>query len=58
MATEDLRIRVYYLKEFAGQLSREILTCHRYGVNSLDISLNGGYMLTGGADHLLKIWDY
>ena len=31
---------------------------HRYGINSLDLSLNGGYMLTGGADHLLKVWDY
>lgn len=58
MVTDDLRLRFYSLKTFEGVFLRELATVHRYGINSLDLSLNGGYMLTGGADHLLKLWDY
>jgi WD40 repeat protein len=31
---------------------------HRGSINSIDLSLNGGFMLTGGEDNLIKIWDY
>jgi len=31
---------------------------HRGSVRSTDLSNNGGFMLTGGEDNLIKIWDY
>ena len=31
---------------------------HKGAVTCTDLSTNGGYMLTGGQDNLLKMWDY
>lgn len=56
--TEDLKIKFVQLDKFEGTFIREILTVHRGAINCSDLSLNGGYMLTGGEDNLLKIWDY
>ena len=31
---------------------------HKGAVTCTDLSKNGGFMLTGGQDNLLKLWDY
>ena len=58
VVTKDQRIRVYSLATFEGAYLRELHTVHKGGVTCTDLSQNGGYMLTGGQDNLLKIWDY
>ena len=37
---------------------REVANCHRGSITGLDVSKNSGYMLTGGEDNMVKIWDY
>ncbi len=37
---------------------RQIETVHRGAINSIDLSSNGGFLLTGGEDNLIKVWDY
>ena len=55
---KDQRIKVYSLATFEGAYLRELHTVHKGAVTCTDLSLNGGYMLTGGEDNLLKMWDY
>jgi WD40 repeat protein len=49
---------VISLSKFEGVFLREISTVHRGNVLSHSISNNSGYMLTGGEDNMLKVWDY
>lgn len=58
VVTKDQRIRFYSLTRYEGTYIRELCTVHRGAVRTTDISKNGGFMLTGGEDNLLKIWDY
>ena len=58
VVTKDQRIRVYSLATFEGAYLRELSTVHKGAVTCTDLSQNGGYMLTGGEDNLLKMWDY
>ena len=58
VVTKDQRIRFYSLATFEGAYIREVHTVHKGACTSTDLSHNGGYMLTGGQDNLLKIWDY
>jgi WD40 repeat protein len=58
MVTTDCRIRFYSLAKYEGILLREISTVHRGNIVSMDISNNSGYMLTGGEDNMIKVWDY
>ena len=58
VATKDCRVRFYSLHRYEGEFMREVANCHRGMLTSLDVSGNSGYMLTGGEDTLLKIWDY
>jgi len=58
VVTKDQRIRVYSLATFDGAYLRELHTVHKGAVTCTDLSNNGGYMLTGGQDNLLKMWDY
>ena len=36
---------------------RELPNTHRTSINSADLTLNGGFMMTGGEDSLVKVWD-
>ena len=54
----DARVRFFSLARFEGIFIRELHTVHRTSVNSTSFSLNGGYMVTGGEDTLVKVWDY
>ena len=58
VVTKDQRIRVYSLANFDGVYIRELHTVHKGAVTCTDLSNNGGFMLTGGQDNLLKLWDY
>jgi WD40 repeat protein len=58
MVTSDCKVRVYSLAKFEGILLREISTVHRGNVTSASISNNCGYMITGGEDCMIKVWDY
>lgn len=58
IATMDQKIKFYSLKEFGGVFQREISTVHRGSITTTSISENKQYLLTGGEDNLLKIWDY
>ena len=44
--------------KYEGIFLREISNCHRGSISDIDVSLNTGYLLTGGEDNMVKIWDY
>jgi WD40 repeat protein len=56
--TTDCKVRFYSLNKYEGVFLREIQTVHRAEISSIDISQNGGFMLTGGGDNMVKVWDY
>lgn len=56
--TTDCRIKVFSLAKFEGILLREISSVHRGNVCSLSISNNSGFMLSGGEDNMIRVWDY
>lgn len=56
--TTECKIRVYSLAKYEGILLREISTVHRDNITAMSISSNSGYMLTGGEDCMVKVWDY
>ena len=56
--TKDCKVRFYSLIKYEGIFMREVANCHRGSITGLDVSNNSGYMLTGGEDCMLKIWDY
>lgn len=58
IVTKDQRIRFYNLSRFEGVFIKELNTVHRGAIRTTDLSNNGGFMLTGGEDNLVKIWDY
>jgi hypothetical protein len=56
--TADCRVRFYSLARYEGLMLREITAVHRGNVTAMSVSSNSGYMLTGGEDSMLKVWDY
>lgn len=58
VVTKDCKIRFYSLVKFEGIFLREIANCHRGRISSLSVSNNSGYLLTGGEDSMVKMWDY
>ena len=58
VVTKDCKIRFYSLMKYEGIYLREISNCHRGGINGIDVSLNTGYLVTGGEDNMVRIWDY
>lgn len=56
--TTDCKIKFYSLAKYEGIFLREISNVHRGNIVSLSISNNSGYMLTGGEDNMVKVWDY
>ena len=57
-ATTDCKVRFYSLAKYEGIFLREINFVHRGNLTSLSISQNSGYMITGGEDNMIKVWDY
>jgi len=58
VVTKDCKIRFYSLMKYEGIFLREVANCHRGAINGLAVSGNSGYMLSGGEDNMVKIWDY
>ena len=58
VVTKDCKVRFYSLLKYEGIFLREISNCHRGSISDIDVSLNTGYLLTGGEDNMVKIWDY
>lgn len=58
VVTKDCKVKFFSLIKYEGIFLREISSCHRASINAMDVSLNSGYMLTGGEDSMVKIWDY
>ena len=63
VVTKDCKVRIYSLIDhqgmcYEGIFLREIANCHRGAITGLDVSQNSGYLLTGGEDNMLRIWDY
>lgn len=56
--TNDCKIKTFSLAKYEGIYLREINIVHRGSIQSLNISNNSGYMLTGGEDCMIKVWDY
>ena len=58
VVTKDCKVRFYSLIKYEGIFLREIANIHRGTISSIDVSGNAGYLLTGGEDSMVKIWDY
>jgi len=58
VVTKDCKIRFYSLLKYEGIFLREVANCHRGSITGMAVSANSGYMLTGGEDNMVKIWDY
>ena len=56
--TTDCKLKFFSLAKYEGLPLREISSVHRGSLTAMSISLNSGYLLTGGEDHMLKVWDY
>jgi WD40 repeat protein len=57
-ATQDCKLLFFSLNKYEGVYLREIATVHRGMITSLDVSSNSGFLLTGGQDNMIKVWDY
>ncbi|NXK99042.1 CFA52 protein, partial [Mesembrinibis cayennensis] len=50
--------RIGYWEVFDGSAIREVEGSVSGSVNGMDITSDGAYFVTGGDDHLVKLWDY
>ena len=50
-------MRLYRLNRFEGTFIRELNSVHREGIAAVDLSGNDQYILSGGDDKLIKVWD-
>ncbi|XP_027423567.1 cilia- and flagella-associated protein 52 isoform X2 [Zalophus californianus] len=50
--------RVAYWEIFDGSVIRELEGSLSGSINGMDITLEGVHFVTGGNDHLVKVWDY
>jgi hypothetical protein len=48
VVTKDCKIKFYSLMKYEGIFLRELTNCHRGFISGMDVSLNSGYLLTGG----------
>ncbi|XP_069692192.1 cilia- and flagella-associated protein 52 isoform X2 [Periplaneta americana] len=50
--------KIGYWEVYDGTLIREMEGSTSSGLNAIDMTRDGSYMLTGGNDQYVKIWDY
>lgn len=48
IVTKDCKVRFYSLMKYEGLFLREISSCHRGLIRSIDVSVNSGYMVSAG----------
>ena len=52
------KVRFYSLSGYEATQSRELSDLHASDILSFGISPNSKYLVTGGVDRILKVWDY
>uniref|UniRef100_A0A8C9PDF5 Cilia- and flagella-associated protein 52 n=1 Tax=Spermophilus dauricus TaxID=99837 RepID=A0A8C9PDF5_SPEDA len=50
--------KIAYWEVFDGSVIRELEGSLSGSINGMDITQEGVHFVTGGSDHLLKVWDY
>ncbi|ETN97861.1 hypothetical protein RFI_39665, partial [Reticulomyxa filosa] len=57
---KDGKIQIYSIKDSNGRVlsKKHSITCHNGSCYCFDISSNGQYLATGGADGFVTLWDY
>ncbi|NXW82742.1 CFA52 protein, partial [Alopecoenas beccarii] len=50
--------KIVYWEVFDGSAIREVQGSLSSSINGMDITSDGAYFVTGGDDHLVKLWDY
>ncbi|KAM6376747.1 cilia- and flagella-associated protein 52 [Pluvialis apricaria] len=50
--------KIAYWEVFDGSAIREVEGSVSGTINGMDITSDGAYFVTGGEDHLVKLWDY
>ncbi|CAO2643666.1 Cilia- and flagella-associated protein 52 [Lemmus lemmus] len=50
--------KIAYWEVFDGSVIRELEGSMSGSINGMDITQEGGHFVTGGHDHLVKVWDY
>ncbi|NXY83917.1 CFA52 protein, partial [Alcedo cyanopectus] len=50
--------QIGYWEVFDGSAIREVEGSASGSINGMDITADGAYFVTGGDDHLVKLWDY
>lgn len=50
--------KIAYWEVFDGSVIRELDGSLSGAVNGMDITVEGVHFVTGGNDHLVKVWDY
>nr|KAF6455336.1 cilia and flagella associated protein 52 [Rousettus aegyptiacus] len=50
--------KIAYWEVFDGSVIRELEGSLSGSINGMDITVEGVYFVTGGNDHLVKVWDY
>ncbi|KAF6298269.1 cilia and flagella associated protein 52 [Rhinolophus ferrumequinum] len=50
--------KIAYWEVFDGSVIRELEASLSGSINGMDITQEGVYFVTGGDDHLVKVWDY
>lgn len=50
--------KIAYWEVFDGSVIRELEGSLSGSINGMDITQEGGHFVTGGHDHLVKVWDY
>ncbi|XP_074745130.1 cilia- and flagella-associated protein 52-like [Strix uralensis] len=56
--TSGTNKRIGYWEVFDGSMIRELEGSASGSINGMDITSDGAYFVTGGDDHLVKLWNY
>ena len=56
---QEYRVKFYGLNGFEAIFIKEFTGCHAFSeITDIAISQNSKYLVTGGSDKIIKIWDY
>ncbi|EPQ15521.1 WD repeat-containing protein 16 [Myotis brandtii] len=50
--------KIGYWEVYDGSVIRELEGSSSGSINGMDISVDGVHFVTGGKDHMVKVWDY
>ena len=56
---QEYKVKFYGLNGFEAIFIKEFSKCHSFAeINDIAVSKNSKYLVTGGSDKIIKIWDY